>query len=105
MVIENDLMLKMEIVLKDDDLDKNEIDDMYYIIDKLFEEKNIVPSEQGIYIGYDNEVDEISGDLFSFLVIAGVLSEIDWFRKKIYKWNWYEDGEVENLIDTFEIRK
>ena len=76
---------------------------MYEVIDSYFDEKNIKSKEQGVYVGYDNEEEEVSGDLFSFLVIIELLAETDWFKNNVGIWNWYEDDEVEDLVIKFEI--
>lgn len=96
-------MLKMEIVLDEEILDKEQRDTIYAFIDKLFANTNIEKIEQGVYVGEENDDDEVSGDLFDFLTVMGVLSEADWFRGYAKVWNWYEFDTVENLLETFEI--
>lgn len=95
-------MLKMEIVLNENT--KEESNSIFKWIDRLFEDTDIKKISEGVYVGYENDDDEVSGDLFDFLTISGVLSEDDCFKENVSVWNWYEDEDVEDLINTFEVR-
>ncbi len=98
-------MLKMVIEfdeekIKDDG--KYDLQKMYACLAERFTENGLKVLENGVYIDEGKEK-----DLMHFMAIATSLPGIEWFKRYIKKWDWYEDDwdEPEDLIETFELMK
>lgn len=96
-------MLKMIIEFDEEKIireGKCDLQKMHACLTERFTKSGLQVKENGIYI--DSERDN---DLIHFMAIATALSEIEWFKRYIKKWDWYEEDweEPENLIDTFEL--
>lgn len=96
-------MLKMVIEFDEDKIKregKYDLQKMYASLYERFTEEGLRVEKNGVYVDGGKE-----SDLMSFMVIATALPGIEWFRKYIKKWDWYEEDweEPENLIDTFEM--
>lgn len=87
--------------------DKNVmIEELMTKTDGIFERRNFTKEGTGIYIGKDD---------FDFMVVAGVLQQLEWFKEFVSKWLWYEyeddadsielDDDPVDLIKRYELSK
>ena len=97
--------LKMVIEFDEEKIEKEgkyDLQRMYAHLAERFTENGLMVVKNGIYVDGGNEK-----DLMYFMAIATSLPGIEWFKRYIKKWDWYEDDweEPEDLIDTFELVK
>ena len=96
-------MMRMKIKLneaKAKEDGKYTLDEMYKRIDNLANEVNITKKEgKHIYIGNNDRYDFAS---FGRMIIA--LGNCDWYKKCIEEWLWYDDYEVDDMMDFFNRR-
>lgn len=63
--------------------------------DIVFEKCDFVKEKNGVYYSKDD---------FDFMVVVGVLVDLEWFTSFISKWDWYEDGVGPiDIMERFEI--
>lgn len=96
-------MLKMVIELDEEKIKKEgkyDLQKMYAHLDENFVKSGLKVEELGVYTDNGNEY-----DLNEFMALATVLSDVEWFKKYIKTWDWYEEDltEPENLLKTFEM--
>lgn len=91
-------MMKMLIQLDEERIlreGKYDLNDMWRVIDKMFENgctKSVQPNGEVLYLGDANK------DYYTRISLAYMrLSEQKWFAQYCSKWIWYDNDDDENL--------
>ena len=92
-------MLKMVIKFKDEINEEYYLEEVYDYLNSFATRRNLTVCEDGVYTDSGNSHD----DMYSFMLIASVLSKQEWM-KYASEWSWYENDDVpQNLLETFKI--
>ena len=96
-------MMRMKIKLDEQKVKENgeyTVDEMYKKIDDLAKKVNITKKDkEGAFVGNNDRYDFAS---FGRMIIA--LGDCDWYKNCVEEWLWYDDYEVDDMMDFLNRR-
>lgn len=96
-------MMKMKIKLDEQKIKESgeyTVDEMYKKIDNLAKKVNITRKDkEGAFVGNNDRY-----DLASFIRIVLTLKDCNWFKPFVKEWLWDENGEVEDVVEFYNLK-
>ena len=96
-------MMRMKIKLNEEKARENgkyTVEEMYKKIDDLAKKVNITKKDkEGAFVGNNDRY-----DLVSFIRIVLTLKDCNWFKPFVKEWLWDENGEVEDVVEFYNLR-
>ena len=95
--------MRMKIKLNEEKARENgkyTVEEMYKKIDDLAKKVNKTKKDkEGAFVGNNDRY-----DLSSFIRIVLTLKDCNWFKPFVKEWLWDENGEVEDVVEFYNLR-